>query len=157
MYTSGVVFIVLIVASFIQVVTRYVFNASLTGTEELARYCYIWMSLLGGSIAVGRWAHTSISILYDRLKGKPKKILFIFYNICVILLSLIFITGGITVMKISANQMSPSLHISKALVYLAVPLSGFGMLMHALEFILGNIENMKNDNVDPARIMEVKT
>lgn len=65
MTTAGILFIVLIAASFVQVFTRYIMNSSLVGTEELARYCFIWMSLLGGSIAVGKWAHTSMAFSTD--------------------------------------------------------------------------------------------
>lgn len=152
MTVAGVLFIILICASFVQVVTRYVFNASLTGTEELARYCYIWMSLLGGSIAVGKWAHTSITVLYDLLPKVPKKLMFCFHNICVILLALIFIFGGIKMMQVSGNQTTPSLHLPKSIIYLAVPVTGVGMILHAFEHISYTLENLtKDDNeqLDP--------
>ena len=34
----------------VQVFTRYVLGSSLSGTEELGRYCFIWMTMLGASI-----------------------------------------------------------------------------------------------------------
>ena len=139
MVAAGIVFIVLIVASSLQVFTRYVLNASLVGTEELARYCFIWMSLLGGSIAVGRWAHTSISVLYDLLSGVPKKGVFCLQNAFVIVLSVILIAGGITMMMATANQSTPTLHIPRWVIYLAVPLSGAGMCLHAVEHILATV------------------
>lgn len=105
MTTAGILFIVLIAASFVQVFTRYIMNSSLVGTEELARYCFIWMSLLGGSIAVGKWAHTSISVLYDLLPNVPQKLMFCLHNLLVIALSVIFIMGGIAMMKVSWGQM----------------------------------------------------
>lgn len=136
MLLAGVLFIILIAASAVQVFTRRVLNASLVGTEELARYCFIWMSLLGGSIAVGRWAHTSISVLYDILPRVPQKLVFCLQNVFVIILSVIFIKGGLTMMSVSSGQFTPTLHIPKSVIYFAVPLCGAGMCLHAAEHIL---------------------
>ena len=139
MAAAGVLFIILIAASATQVFTRYVLNASLVGTEELARYCFIWMSLLGGSIAVGQWAHTSITVLYDILPQVPKKVTFCIQNMFIIILSVIFVMGGLTMMSVSGKQFTPTLHIPKYVIYLAVPLCGFGMGLHALQHILNTI------------------
>lgn len=54
MSISILLLIILVIASALQVFTRYVLNNSLVGTEEVARYCFIWMSMLGGSVCVGR-------------------------------------------------------------------------------------------------------
>ena len=71
----------------------------------------------------------------------PKKIAFIFHNICVILLSVIFIYGGVKMIQITGNQTTPTLHLSKALVYWVVPLSGAGMILHAIEHIFNTVEH----------------
>lgn len=139
LFLSSLLFITLIIASAVQVYTRYVLNNSMVGTEELARYCFIWMSLLGGSVAVGRWSHTSITILYDILPPVPKKLLFCFQNLCVIALAVIFIKSGLTMMKATALQSTPTLHIPKKLIYMAVPLCGAGMLLHAVEWIVQSV------------------
>ena len=105
MTAAGILFIVLIISSTLQVFTRYFLNSSLVGTEELARYCFVWMSLLGGSIAVGRWAHTSISVIYDRLPPVPQKCMRIVHNILVLVLCYIFIKGGFTMMKTAVQAL----------------------------------------------------
>lgn len=144
MAIAVVLFIVLIIASAVQVFTRYVLNASLVGTEELARYCFIWMSLLGGSIAVGRWAHTSISVLYDLLPRVPKKLTFCLQNLFIIGLSVIFIMGGVAMMQVSMGQSTPTLHLPKPIIYLAVPLCGAGMILHSAEHILGTLDELRH-------------
>src|SRR5574341_1452640 len=41
----------------LQVVFRYVVNYTLPWSEELARYVFLWASLLGACVALGRGAH----------------------------------------------------------------------------------------------------
>ena len=48
-YIGMVIFIVLIVACVAQVFFRFILNNSLSWSEELARYCFIWMHMLGAS------------------------------------------------------------------------------------------------------------
>lgn len=146
MLVAAGLFVILIVASATQVFTRYVLNASLIGTEEVARYCFIWMSLLGGSIAVGRWSHTAITVVYDLLPDVPKKLTYCIQNVLVIVLAVIFISGGITMMGVSANQTTPTLGLPKALVYLAVPTAGIGMLLHSVEHILNTLRGLLKEN-----------
>ena len=50
MTVSILLLVLLVGSSAAQVFTRYILNNSLIGTEEVARYCFIWISMLGGSI-----------------------------------------------------------------------------------------------------------
>ena len=52
-YVGIAVFLALIIACVMQVFFRFVLNNSLSWTEELARYCFIWMHMLGASILGG--------------------------------------------------------------------------------------------------------
>ena len=44
----------------------------MNGTEECARYCFLWMVFLGSSVCVGEGSHASVELLHDALKGKAK-------------------------------------------------------------------------------------
>ena len=45
-------FVVLVAVVFYQVLARYAFNSPPSWTEELARYCQVWIILLTSSICI---------------------------------------------------------------------------------------------------------
>ena len=142
MSISILLLIILVIASALQVFTRYVLNNSLVGTEEVARYCFIWMSMLGGSVCVGRWAHSTVSILSDALPKMGKKILFIIISLLIIVSAYIFVSGGIEMFVAAGNQLTPTMRIPKCLIYLCVPLGGAGMALHSIEHILVTVQEL---------------
>ena len=48
---------------FVQVVARYLFDAPLFWSDELGRYCYVWMSFIAAIALVGRRAHIRIDLI----------------------------------------------------------------------------------------------
>ncbi|MDR1828265.1 MAG: TRAP transporter small permease subunit, partial [Methylobacteriaceae bacterium] len=45
---------------FVQVLCRFVFQVAAPWTEELARYLFIWICIVGSGIAISRGAHLGI-------------------------------------------------------------------------------------------------
>jgi hypothetical protein len=67
-----VLFIVMVVAIFGQVVARYVFGKALFWAEELGIYTMIWSCFLGTAIAVRKKAHTNVSFFVNLLSKKKR-------------------------------------------------------------------------------------
>ncbi len=131
---------VIIVSSCLQVYTRYVMGSAVTGTEELGRYCFIWMSMFGGSICVGKWLHPSISILTDALGARMKRWSDLLLNLLVIIVAAVLVVKGMEMVSVTTRQLSSVMRIPMSLVYLSVPLGGVGMSFHALNRILDAIQ-----------------
>ena len=49
------------------VISRYVFNAPLTWSDELASILFLWLAMLGAVIALRRGEHMRLSTLVNRL------------------------------------------------------------------------------------------
>lgn len=137
LYTSmGVLLlIVIVIASSLQVFTRYIMEDSLLGTEEVARYCFIWATMLGACICVSKFTHASVNLLNDALKGKAKKIHSIIIDAVVFIAAAILIIEGINIVMSTTSQYSSGLGIPIWVVYLSMPVSGFGMAALSLERI----------------------
>jgi len=129
----GMLLLIIIVVSLtLQVITRYVMNSSMIGTEELARYCFIWMSMLGASVAVGTSSHASVSMLEDNLKGRIKYYFKITIQVMIIIASLILLYEGIKMAISTGVQKSPTLRIPMMFIYAAIPVGSIGMALHGL-------------------------
>ena len=61
--------------TFVNVVARYVFSASLSFSEEITTYLFVLLSLLGSAIAAKRGAHLGLTIISDRVGPKAGRVL----------------------------------------------------------------------------------
>ena len=123
----------------IQVFTRYILNAALVGTEEVARYTFVWMSMLGSSICIGRWSHPSVTVIIDNLKGAPRKLVKILIYLAILVCTIVFIRYGIQMVQATQTQISPTLRIPMWIPYLAIPVGGVGMLFHTIVLLAETI------------------
>jgi TRAP-type C4-dicarboxylate transport system permease small subunit len=69
-----VLFLALMVAMvFGNVVMRYGFNSGITLSEELSRWLFVWMTFLGGVVALNERAHLGTDSLISRLPVAGRK------------------------------------------------------------------------------------
>lgn len=120
--------LIMVVVIAIQVFMRYVLENSLSWSEELARYCFIWLVYVGISFGVKKNRHMSVDVLSLALKGKWKIGLSIVANLLFLGFAIFVILNGyeISMKLLTWGQKSPALHIPIGLVYLAGPV-GMGL------------------------------
>ncbi|MEW9053266.1 MAG: TRAP transporter small permease [Neobacillus sp.] len=120
---------VMVSVIFIQVVARMLDN-SLSWSEELARYCFIWLVYLGISYGVKKNRHIKVDIVLLMLKDKGKIILNMISTLLFIVFCLFVIRYGyyIASQLLAFGQSSPALHIPMGLVYMATPI-GMGLTL----------------------------
>src|SRR3546814_427268 len=113
---------------------RYVLDAPFSWSEEVMRYCNIWLSYLGAISAFLHREHMKIDLAFNST-GRLGRIL----NI-IGLLATVVVAGAMLVLgaeRAIANltQVSPSAGIVMAVPYAAVPVAGAGILIAALFFM----------------------
>jgi len=137
-----VVVAVLIVDVLWQVFTRFVLKNPSTWTEELAVFMLIWVSLLGAAVALGRGAHLGIDYFVGKLGARKRLYTEVFVFLCISLFSLcVMVLGGakLVVSTLKLQQTSPALQVKVGYVYLAVPISGFFLVLYS---IIGLVERI---------------
>lgn len=107
----------------LQVVFRYVVNYTLPWSEELARYVFLWASLLGACVALGRGAHLGVDSLVSRLPAAARRSLEQVVALLVGLFAVVFGYQGLALLPPALSQRSPTLGLSMVLVFAAVPVA----------------------------------
>ena len=131
---------------FIQVVMRYVFSNSLSWSEELARYMFIWLIYLGVSYGAKIRKHIKIDA---GLKLFPKKLrpnVVILGDILFFLFAMYIVYTGYkyVLMQATLGKVSPALSIPYKYIY-AAPFVGFIMVsIRQVQTIMYRVEKIKN-------------
>src|SRR5512147_346649 len=71
----AVLFAVMAIITFGNVITRYFLKYSLAFTEEIVVSFFVWLTLLGTAIAFREQSHLGFSFIIERLSGKAQKAL----------------------------------------------------------------------------------
>ena len=120
---------------FSQILMRTIFNYSLSWTEELSRYIFIWQTWLGTSIALKYKQHIRVEILINFLKKiKNKKKLEVLVNLIWISFSIFLLYAGILLSKsmIARNVLSSGMRIPLVFTYSCLPISSLIVLIRLI-------------------------
>jgi len=114
---------------FIQVVMRYVFSNSLSWSEEMARFIFLWLSWIGASYAVKERSHFRVEMFANMIKGKSR--LYFEYLVLIIWFVFSFVLtwyGTELILFISeSGQTSAAMDLPMSWPYASVPV-GCGLM-----------------------------
>lgn len=131
---------------FLQVIFRYVVKESLSWSEELATYLFIWLTFLGASIATREKTHINVSEIIDNIRSdKIRRYFMLFANLLSMFFLAVLIRYGthIATQILALKQISSSMpFLYIGLVYFAVPIGSILMFTNLIEI---NIE-LWNEN-----------
>ncbi|MGI5948809.1 TRAP transporter small permease [Peptoniphilus sp.] len=128
-----------VIIVFTQVIMRYFFNSSLSWSEELSRYIFIWQVWLGTSIAFVDDQHINVDLIYQLVKSKKgHKILdTIRYTVWLIFNLYLVKIGFELIASMSArNALSSGMRIPLAYVYVVLPISAILLSIRIIDKLI---------------------
>ena len=128
--------LVLFCCSALQVTSRYFFGSSITWTEEAARYCFIWLDMLGAAVLVYRGGHAVVDLLVHKLRGTAKKIYGTLVHILVAYAGIVLATFGAQLSGMTIRQTSPSLKLPMGVVYGVVAACGVLVVIFTVNLLI---------------------
>ena len=135
---AGLSLTAMVILTTYQVITRYVFNAPSTWSEELVGYLFAWSTMFGAAIVSGERGHMNIPILVDKFNPPMRKALHIFSEVIALLFSAsILVLGGFQVSSLAMGQMTSSLGVAIGVFYWVMPLCGIVMVVYSALNIIG--------------------
>jgi TRAP-type C4-dicarboxylate transport system permease small subunit len=107
-------------------------------TEELARFLFIWMVMLGAMVGVRDASHFEVDV-WPELGRRANAALRIVSMIFVLVFALVFVWYGIKFVQFGWNQTSELADLPMTYIFIAWPLTGFTWLLFGGEHLLKDI------------------
>lgn len=126
--------IIMVLVVFIQVIFRYIVNDSLSWSEELVRYMFMWQVWLGASLGMRINEHIRVDMFVKKLPRLGQCIMDIAVTIMILCFYAFLIWYGFLYLKdvIGKNMTSTALRLPLAVVYVSLP---FGSVVITLRYI----------------------
>jgi len=118
-----------------QVVSRYLFAAPSSWTEEVARFVLIWIGTLGAAYAFRTNMHIGLDLLPKKLTGNAARNLrWLTLAVVILFASTVLVIGGGSLVNLTwdLKQYSAVLGLPIAFVYSVIPLTGLLICIYAL-------------------------
>lgn len=120
---------ILVVPVTMQVVSRFTgLIPSYIWTEELSRFMFIWMVMLGAMIALREGTHFEVDVWPD-LSPRAGARLRIVSNLFVLVFALVFVYWGVQFVRFGWNQESELAELPMPFIFLAWPIAGLTWML----------------------------
>ncbi len=140
-----------------QVLSRYIIGRPSTVTDELARYLFMWVALIGAAYTTGQKRHLAIDLLTMKLKGKRKVFNEIFIQIAIAVFAFIVLVYGgsnLAIKTLATGQLTPALGWEMGYIYFCLPISGALMIFYSVAFGLEKVQQLISGDVAASDVQQ---
>jgi len=109
--------VAMVIMVFGNVVLRYGFNSGITVSEEMSRYCFIWLTYIGAMIAMREGEHLGVDTLVKHLPVTGKKVCLFASETLMLFSNGLFILGTWKMHDLQVTNVSPVVGISMIWIY----------------------------------------
>lgn len=130
--------VIITVIAFANVCVRYLSNAQLAFTEELVVNIFVLMIMCGCALCARDGSLISLSLVFDSVGKKGKKILAVIFTVfSIAFYCIIGATGWSKAMILfSQGKLTASLLIPEGLFMMALPVGALLLILHSVEFLI---------------------
>lgn len=107
----------MVVMVFGNVVLRYGFNSGITVSDEMSRYCFIWLTYFGAMIAMREKGHLGVDTLVKHLPLLGKKACLFVSEVLMLFCNGLFVLGTWKSHELQVTNISPVVGISMIWIY----------------------------------------
>ena len=134
----------LIVPVTMQVLSRYTgIIPRYIWTEEIARFCFVWIVMIGSMIAVRDGTHFDVDVLPHSISKRIEAAFKLFVHVMMALAALIFVIWGYDFAVLGSRQQSEIAGLPMLAIYIAWPLAGATWLLFLGEHIVRDIQRIR--------------
>lgn len=126
----------MVVLVFANVVLRYAFNTGIASSEELSRWLFVWVILLGAVVALRERGHMGTEVLVDRLPPAARKSCVVLAHLLVLGILALMLKGTWSVVLVNLDARAPATNIPMSVLYApGVIFSALALLIVATDLV----------------------
>lgn len=130
---------ILVVPVSLQIVSRFTgLIPSYIWTEELSRFLFIWMVMLGAMIGIREGSHFEVDV-WPELGPRPNAALRIVSHLFILVFALVFLFWGIKFVQFGWYQESELAELPMPFIFIAWPVAGATWILFIGEIFLDSI------------------
>ncbi len=115
----AVALMIMVVLVFGNVVLRYGFNSSITQSEEISRWLFVWVIFMGSVVALRDHAHLGTDAFVARLPPMGKKVCLVLGHVTMLYVCFLVFRGGLEQTKINMDVLAPTTQLPMAVLHAA--------------------------------------
>ena len=109
--------VAMVIMVFGNVVLRYGFNSGISISDEMSRYCFIWLTYIGAMVAMREKGHLGVDTLVRRLPLGGKKLCFFLSEVMMLGCNVLFFWGTWKMHDLQVTNISVVVGISMIWIY----------------------------------------
>jgi len=126
-----------IFSRFFEFIPRYIW------TEEVARFCLMWLIMLGATIAVREGTHFDVDVLPAPKTARGKAMARLVVDVAILMVAMIFILFGWRFALFGYEQHSEMTGINMLSIHIAWPLAGICWLLFVIERMIDDLKTLR--------------
>jgi TRAP-type transport system small permease protein len=107
----------MVVMVFGNVVLRYVFNSGIVVSEELSRFCFVWLSFIGGVVAMREGTHLGMDNVVNRLPRRGRIACLAASQLLIVVCCAVLVWGTWQQHEINASNAAPVTGLSMIWIF----------------------------------------
>lgn len=143
--------VLMVIMVFSNVVLRYAFNSGITISEELSRFCFLWLIFFGSIVAMRERAHLGVDTLVSRLPRAGKILFALISNVLMLWVCYLFFVGSWRQTVVGWGTLKPATGIPMAFHYA----TGLVMSIGVGIILIGNTWRLLRGETDDAKLVQV--
>jgi TRAP-type C4-dicarboxylate transport system permease small subunit len=140
-HVGGLILAVMAGAVFLQVVLRFLGRVGIDGLEEVPRFLFVWLVMIGAAAAMQRGEHTVLDYFINLLSPRLRALVIALTNAVGIALFLYLIKLSLVLVPNAQLQTSAGLGLPLGYVFAAIPI---GSALIVLPMILNVVRALRS-------------
>ena len=144
--------LILIIPVSMQILSRYTgLIPRYIWTEEIARFCFVWIVLIGSMIAVRDETHFNVDLFPHSESALVELLSRLLVHLAILAMAMSFLIWGYDFGVLGSRQRSEIAGLPMLAIYIAWPIAGASWALFTVEKIIDDITRYRTGNPDGPR------